>query len=50
VLVSESYPESLWRFLLGLVRWEAWLLAYLASLVDRYPPFTLETRAVSPAA
>ncbi|HEX6664042.1 MAG TPA: DUF4389 domain-containing protein [Gaiellaceae bacterium] len=50
VLINERYPDSLWRFLLGLVRWEAWLLAYLASLVDRYPPFTLETRSVSPAA
>jgi Domain of unknown function (DUF4389) len=50
VLVDENYPNSLWRFLLGLVRWEAWLLAYLASLVDRYPPFTLETGSVSPAA
>ena len=43
VLVEERYPESLWRFLLGLVRWEACLLAYLASLVDDYPPFTLVT-------
>jgi hypothetical protein len=50
VLVNENYPDSLWRFLLGLVRWEAWLLAYLASLIDRYPPFTLETGSVSPAA
>lgn len=50
VLVNESYPDSLWRFLVGLVRWEANLLAYLASLVDRYPPFTLETGAVSPGA
>jgi hypothetical protein len=50
VLAKEQYPESLWRFLLGLVRWEACLLAYLASLVDRYPPFTLETGSVSPAA
>jgi hypothetical protein len=50
VLVNESYPGSLWRFLVGLVRWEANLLAYLASLVDRYPPFTLETGSVSPAA
>src|SRR5207249_10461076 len=48
VLVEERYPDGLWRFQLGLVRWEARLLAYLASLVDRYPPFTLETRAVSP--
>jgi Domain of unknown function (DUF4389) len=50
VLVTESYPESLWRFLLGLVRWEAYLLAYLASLVDRYPPYTLETGSGPPAA
>lgn len=46
VLINERYPDSLWRFLLGLVRWEAWLLAYLASLVDRYPPFTLATGSV----
>ena len=50
VLSRGSYPESLWKFLLGLVRWEASLLAYLASLVDEYPPFTLETATVSPAA
>ena len=43
VLVDEKYPESLWRFMLGIVRWEAFLLAYLASLVDHYPPFALET-------
>jgi Domain of unknown function (DUF4389) len=49
VLVNERYPDSLWRFLLGLLRWEACLLAYLASLVDRYPPFTLETASVSRA-
>jgi len=50
VLVNERYPDSLWRFLLGLVRWEACLLAYLASLVDRYPPFALKTGSVSAAA
>lgn len=42
ILLKESYPESFWRFLRGLVRWEARLLAYLASLVDEYPPFRLE--------
>src|SRR5205085_987389 len=41
VLVHEQYPRSLWRFLVGLVRWDANVLAYLASLVDHYPPFTL---------
>jgi hypothetical protein len=50
VLVNESYPESLWRFLRGIVRWDACLFAYLASLVERYPPFTLETSSVSAAA
>jgi hypothetical protein len=50
VLVGESYPESLWRFQLGLVRWVAWVFAYLASLVDSYPPFTLETGHASPPA
>jgi Domain of unknown function (DUF4389) len=49
VLINENYPESMWRFLLGLARWEAYLLAYLASLVDRYPPFALETGSLSPA-
>jgi hypothetical protein len=49
VLVHERYPESLWRFLLGLVRWEACLLAYLSSLVDRYPPFALETASMDAA-
>ena len=50
VLVNERYTDGLWRFLLGIVRWEACLFAYLASLVDRYPPFTLETGSTSPAA
>jgi len=45
VLIHEDYPDGFWRFQLGVVRWEARLLAYLASLVDRYPPFALETGA-----
>ena len=49
VLLNEKYPNSLWRFLRGLVRWEACLLAYLASLVEPYPPFTLDTSMPSPA-
>ena len=43
VLVNERYPVGMWRFLRALLRWEACLFAYLASLVDPYPPFTLET-------
>lgn len=50
ILLSERYPESVWRFLGGIVRWEANVLAYLGSLTDRYPPFTLETDSLSSAA
>jgi hypothetical protein len=41
ILVAETYPESLYRFQRGVVRWAARLLAYLASLVQGYPPFSL---------
>jgi Domain of unknown function (DUF4389) len=50
VLVDGHYPANLWRFLFGIVRWEACLVAYVASLVDQYPPFTLETGPLSPPA
>jgi hypothetical protein len=50
VLITGSYPESWWHYLRSLVGWDARLVAYLASLVDRYPPFTLATGPVSPAA
>ena len=43
ILVAETYPESLFGFQRGVVRWLARLLAYLASLVDAYPPFHLDT-------
>lgn len=50
VLVDERYPSGLWQFQRGIVRWEACLFAYLASLTDRYPPFTLDTGSGSTAA
>ena len=34
ILIAETYPESLFGFQRGVVRWTARLLAYLASLVD----------------
>ncbi len=43
VLVQENYPEGLWGFQLGLMRWQARLLAYVSSLVEPYPPFALDT-------
>jgi hypothetical protein len=47
VLLNGRYPASMWRFLCGLVQWDARLLAYLASLVDEYPPFALKTGEVT---
>lgn len=43
ILIAETYPESLYGFQRGVVRWTARLLAYLASLVESYPPFSLDT-------
>ena len=43
ILVNESYPQGLFDFQRGVVRWGARLLAYHASLTDQYPPFALDT-------
>ena len=43
ILLREDYPEGLWNFQRGVVRWEARLLGYLASLVEPYPPFSFDT-------
>ncbi len=43
ILVNETYPEGMYAYLRGVLRWEVRLLGYLASLVDGYPPFALDT-------
>ncbi len=43
ILLNERYPERLWNFQRGVVRWEARLLGYLASLAEPYPPFSFDT-------
>jgi Domain of unknown function (DUF4389) len=43
ILVKETYPETLFNYQRGVVRWETRLLAYLASLVEPYPPFHFDT-------
>jgi hypothetical protein len=50
IFANGRYPTGLWEFLRGVVGWEGRLLAYLASLVDGYPPFSLAGRDVAPAA
>ena len=50
VLMQESYPEGLYNFQRGVLRWEARLLGYHASLVEEYPPFALDMEATEEAA
>ncbi len=49
VLMRESYPEGMYNFQRGVLRWEARLLGYHASLVEEYPPFALDTEATEEA-
>jgi hypothetical protein len=51
ILIQETYPEGIYKYLRGVLRWEARLFAYMASLVDEYPPFALdmESEGTAPA-
>jgi hypothetical protein len=40
ILLTERIGEHAFRYLVGLQRWSLRLLAYQASLVDDYPPFS----------
>jgi hypothetical protein len=50
ILVGETMPEGIFNFLRGYVRWEARVYAYMAGLVQEYPPFALDTGPESAAA
>jgi len=50
VLVQESYPQGIFDFLRGYLRWHARLFAYLAGLAQDYPPFALDTGPEAPPA
>lgn len=43
ILIQESYPAGIFDFLRGYVRWQARVAAYMAGLVQEYPPFALDT-------
>jgi Domain of unknown function (DUF4389) len=45
VLVAKNYPAALYGYQRAVVRWGARLVAYHASIVDRYPPFAIDTKA-----
>lgn len=49
ILLNERYPERLWNFQTGVIRWHVRLLAYLASLVEAYPPFSFDTGPGQPS-
>ncbi len=42
VLINETYPDWAFNFIRGYLRWNARVFAYMASLVEEYPPFSLE--------
>lgn len=41
ILISGRYPEDLYRFGVGVLRWSTRVEAYLLLLYDEYPPFSL---------
>lgn len=48
VLVARTVPDSIVSFQIAIVRWQARLLGYHASLVEEYPPFELDTSRGTP--
>jgi Domain of unknown function (DUF4389) len=43
VLVQNTYPQGIFDFLRGYLRWHARMFVYLAGLAEEYPPFALDT-------
>ncbi len=41
VAIKGEYPEGMFRFIEGVLRWNTRVAAFALSLTDRYPPFTL---------
>jgi hypothetical protein len=42
ILFTRTYPQSLYPFGVGVMRWSLRVEAYLLLLVDEYPPFALD--------
>jgi len=42
ILFTKKYPESLFRFVVGVLRWQQRVNAYTSLMTDRYPPFSME--------
>ncbi len=42
ILINGQYPEGLYKFGIGVFRWQTRVEAYMLLLVDQYPPFSLD--------
>jgi len=42
ILFTGAYPDSLFKFAVGVMRWQARVNAYTNFMTDRYPPFSLD--------
>jgi hypothetical protein len=42
ILFSSRYPQGLYNFGVGVLRWFIRVEAYLLLLVDAYPPFSFD--------
>ena len=42
ILITGRYPEGMWRFSVGTLRWQARVNSYLYFLRDEYPPFNFD--------
>jgi len=40
-VLTGDYPQGLWDFGVGTMRWMLRVQAYMLLLVDEYPPFSL---------
>lgn len=49
ILFTGEYPEGLFRFAVGVQRWEWRVTTYAYFLHERYPPFELESAGRDPA-
>jgi hypothetical protein len=49
VLITGRYPEGIFNFLSGVLRWTWNVTAYVYLLTDRYPPFALDQDSYYPA-
>ena len=42
VIITGAYPEGMFNYMVGVLRWSARVQAYVFLMTDAYPPFSLE--------